>query len=168
MYAYMLLEPFALPPARLPCCALLCCSACCRGSGDILAVGDATGRIVFWHGARDALQRRPQHDGSSSAAGGAADAAGAAMQPQPEPAEGPKLSQATVHWHAEAVCCLAFSPDDAYLLSGGHEGVLVVWDISSGRRTYLPRLGELPPLLLPPMLTAHSCCWLIVLLACCT
>ena len=124
-------------------------------------MGDATGRIVFWHGVRDALQRRPQHDGSGSAAAaaGAADAAGEAMQPQPQPqpdpAEGPKLSQATVHWHAEAVCCLAFSPDDAYLLSGGHEGVLVVWDISSGRRTYLPRLGELPLLLL-----RAACAWL--------
>ena len=85
-------------------------------------------------------------------------------------------ARATVHWHAEPVCCMAFSPDDAFLLSGervqaaqgsvaagaacslqlrglqvtladapsagGHEGVLVVWDLSNGRRTYLPRLGE--------------------------
>lgn len=80
-------------------------------------------------------------------------------------------ARATVHWHAEPVCSMAFSPDDAYLLSGaqalirtealerlgwwlgvntnhprcagGHEGVLVIWDLSNGRRTYLPRLGKL-------------------------
>jgi NET1-associated nuclear protein 1 (U3 small nucleolar RNA-associated protein 17) len=48
---------------------------------------------------------------------------------------------ATVHWHAHAVGALVFSLDGAYLLSGGQEAVLVIWDVVSGRRAYLPRLG---------------------------
>ena len=48
---------------------------------------------------------------------------------------------ATVHWHAHAVGALTFSIDGAYLLSGGQEAVLVIWDVNSGRRAYLPRLG---------------------------
>lgn len=72
-----------LVPARL----------CCRDSGDVLAVGDVTGRIVFWHGIREAVD---------------------AVESGAEPA----LPQATVHWHAEPVCCLEFSPDGTYMLSG--------------------------------------------------
>jgi NET1-associated nuclear protein 1 (U3 small nucleolar RNA-associated protein 17) len=39
------------------------------------------------------------------------------------------------------VGCLSFTADGAYLLSGGAESVLVVWQLEEGRRTYLPRLG---------------------------
>jgi hypothetical protein len=28
------------------------------------------------------------------------------------------------------------------MAAGGHEGVLVVWNVSSGQRAYLPRLGK--------------------------
>ena len=36
---------------------------------------------------------------------------------------------------------LVFTIDGAYLLSGGLEGVLVMWQLESGARNYLPRLG---------------------------
>lgn len=120
-------------------------------------MGDATGRILLWRGVQAGLLAR-------AASGNEVDGAD-------EPAAEQLRARATVHWHAEPVCCMAFSPDDAYLLSGvsgitgvadlpwscwslavsnvrtlaaagGHEGVLVIWDLSNGKRTYLPRLGK--------------------------
>lgn len=70
-------------------------------------MGDVTGRIVLWHGVGAALRSRL--------------AAGRA-QPATDLAEATselKLARTTVHWHAEPVCCLAFSGDGTYLLSGG-------------------------------------------------
>ncbi|PKI83948.1 NET1-associated nuclear protein 1 [Malassezia vespertilionis] len=53
----------------------------------------------------------------------------------------------TLHWHAHAVAALEYTPDGAQLLSGGEEGVLVLWRLHSGNvagnddREYVPRLG---------------------------
>lgn len=51
--------------------------------------------------------------------------------------------------HSCAHCCpliavtsLAVSGDKLQLYSGGKEGVLVLWRVSTGEHTYLPRLGE--------------------------
>ena len=65
----------------------------------MVAAGDATGRVVFWHGVQSAIQQTV--DGAEQVA---ADSSG--------------VSQTTVHWHAEALCCLAFSANDAFLLTG--------------------------------------------------
>eukprot|EP00897_Mesotaenium_endlicherianum_P009189 jgi/Mesen1/8299/ME000451S07507 len=47
----------------------------------------------------------------------------------------------TYHWHAHGVRVLAYSEDGVYLLSGGQEQVLVMWQLETGARQYLPRLG---------------------------
>ena len=70
-------------------------------SEEILAAGDASGRILIWRGLSGAVHR--------SAVG--------------EPIGDVPCS--TVHWHAHPVGALAFSPDSHYLLSGGQEHVLV-------------------------------------------
>lgn len=46
-----------------------------------------------------------------------------------------------LHWHAHAVTALAFTPNGAYLLSGGEEATLVVWQIESKHQEFIPRLG---------------------------
>eukprot|EP01052_Picozoa_sp_SAG31_P044959 SAG31_NODE_8030_length_1537_cov_1.116134_2_plen_150_part_01 len=46
-----------------------------------------------------------------------------------------------LHWHAHAVTSLAFSVDGTYLISGGHEAVLVTWQLGTRNRSFLPRLG---------------------------
>ncbi|CBZ55367.1 putative WD domain, G-beta repeat-containing protein [Neospora caninum Liverpool] len=52
------------------------------------------------------------------------------------------LSPVILHWHAHAVTALAFSADGMLLLSGGEEGVLVLWHIRQAfHRQFLPRLG---------------------------
>jgi NET1-associated nuclear protein 1 (U3 small nucleolar RNA-associated protein 17) len=45
------------------------------------------------------------------------------------------------HWHAHAVSSLAFTPNGAYLISGGEEAVMVIWQISSQHKEFVPRLG---------------------------
>ncbi|CAF0845741.1 unnamed protein product [Adineta steineri] len=46
-----------------------------------------------------------------------------------------------LHWHSLPVLCLGFSFDGSYLLSGGHECVLVKWLYRKSEPTFLPRLG---------------------------
>jgi NET1-associated nuclear protein 1 (U3 small nucleolar RNA-associated protein 17) len=48
---------------------------------------------------------------------------------------------AVLHWHASAVTSLAFSIDGTNMLSGGHEAVLVTWQLATRNRSFLPRLG---------------------------
>lgn len=47
----------------------------------------------------------------------------------------------TLRWHMDAVLAVAFSADDVYLLSGGHEKVLVFWHLELDRTQFLPRLS---------------------------
>jgi NET1-associated nuclear protein 1 (U3 small nucleolar RNA-associated protein 17) len=44
--------------------------------------------------------------------------------------------------HAHAVAALAFSPNGAYLLSGGEESILVIWSIENDQKVFIPRLGS--------------------------
>lgn len=46
-----------------------------------------------------------------------------------------------MHWHAHAASSLTFTNEGSYLLSGGEEAVLVVWQHSTGNKRFLPRLG---------------------------
>jgi NET1-associated nuclear protein 1 (U3 small nucleolar RNA-associated protein 17) len=50
--------------------------------------------------------------------------------------------QRTLHWHANEVTDMAFTSAGQYLLSGGEEAVMVLWQVESGLRQYLPRLGD--------------------------
>ncbi|KAH7334387.1 quinon protein alcohol dehydrogenase-like superfamily [Rhizoctonia solani] len=51
------------------------------------------------------------------------------------------VATTTLHWHAHAVSALSFAPSGAQLVSGGEEAVLVVWQLHSGQREYIPRVG---------------------------
>ncbi|KAK3085404.1 hypothetical protein FSP39_002835 [Pinctada imbricata] len=65
-----------------------------------------------------------------------------------------KTVKSTDHWHSLPVQCLKFTAEGkliytpylftvegSYLLSGGHECVLVKWQFDNNNREYLPRLG---------------------------
>ncbi len=45
-----------------------------------------------------------------------------------------------LHWHRDAVSSLKFSRDGNYLISGGTETVLVLWQLETGKTQFLPHL----------------------------
>lgn len=94
-------------------------------SENVFATGNEKGQIRVWY---NVLPRPTSEDGEDQvmSAMGAND---------DEP------TTSTLHWHAHAVSSLAFTPNGAYLLSGGREAVLVLWQLHSGHQEYVPRLG---------------------------
>lgn len=83
------------------------------GRDQVLAAGDASGRIMLWHNFADHLVAAQQQQ---QAARKEQQAQQEALLPPP---------RATWHWHAHAVRCLVFSSDSTYLMSGGQEAVMV-------------------------------------------
>ncbi|KAK4541199.1 hypothetical protein LTR36_008273 [Oleoguttula mirabilis] len=45
-----------------------------------------------------------------------------------------------LHWHREAVSAVKLSQDGNYLISGGKETVLVLWQLETGKKQFLPHL----------------------------
>ncbi|KAJ9513928.1 hypothetical protein QJQ45_021053, partial [Haematococcus lacustris] len=91
---------------------------------SVLAAGDDSGRILIWRDLAAALpedKRAGLHSGK--------------LRPKAP------LPCTTLHWHAAAVGCLAFSPDAVFLRSGGQEAVMVQWQLEGSKPTFLPRLG---------------------------
>jgi NET1-associated nuclear protein 1 (U3 small nucleolar RNA-associated protein 17) len=67
-----------------------------------------------------------------------------------------KCVSASMHWHAHAVTALAFNGEGDHVYSGGREGVLVSWQLRSGARSFLPRLGAA----LLSVAVSHDARWL--------
>ncbi len=93
-----------------------------------IAAGDTSGRIVIWHNlagavaaatAAAATPAKPSAGAAAAAGGGGEDGSGGAAAAGQGQQQQQLAPAATVHWHAHAVGCLAFSVDGSYLLSGG-------------------------------------------------
>lgn len=119
----------------------------------IVAAGDVTGRILIWRGF-----------GCRTFAIGNELGSGRSMDDKEEKpgvrGNDDADSCTTWHWHPAEVNILMFSSDGAYLYSGGKEGVLVVWQLDTGKKKFLPRIGS--PLLYftcspDPSLSSISC-----------
>ncbi|KAI8008573.1 WD repeat-containing protein 75 [Camellia lanceoleosa] len=119
----------------------------------IVAAGDETGRILIWWG----FGNKAFSLGSKLINGGLTNN----EDDRPGVRGHDDADSCTMwHWHSAEVKLLLFSPDGAYLYSGGKEGVLVVWQLDTGKKKFLPRIGS--PLLffinsLDPSLSAISC-----------
>ncbi|KAK6522640.1 hypothetical protein TWF281_002076 [Arthrobotrys megalospora] len=87
-------------------------SAAATIQGDV-AIGDNTGQIFVYH---DILNP----SGPTSSA---------------------KVVKSKLHWHRTGVGCIKYSKDGTYLISGGRETVLVLWQLSTSARQTLPNLG---------------------------
>ncbi|XP_042421943.1 WD repeat-containing protein 75-like isoform X2 [Zingiber officinale] len=119
----------------------------------MVAGGDDTGRILIWYnfGREKFAQNLQNLKGTKN--------------PSDEVKPGVRNNDdvdscTTWHWHPSEVKFLHFSSDGAYLYSGGNEGVIVVWQIDTGKKKFKPRLGS--PLLYftespDPSLSCVSC-----------
>lgn len=47
-----------------------------------------------------------------------------------------------LHWHRDSVSAVKFSHDGNYLISGGKETVLVLWQLETGKQQFLPHLAS--------------------------
>ncbi|CAJ2649782.1 unnamed protein product [Trifolium pratense] len=101
----------------------------------IVAAGDVTGRILIFRGfgaqnfqENGELLNRTSMTGEECKPG----------VRQNDDAE----SCSTWHWHSSGVNLLSFSSDGVYLYSGGKEGVLVFWQLDTGKKKFLPRIGS--------------------------
>ncbi|KAI9923452.1 hypothetical protein MW887_009313 [Aspergillus wentii] len=47
-----------------------------------------------------------------------------------------------LHWHRGSVNTVRWSKDGNYVISGGHESVMVLWQLDTGRKQYLPHLSS--------------------------
>ncbi|KAF9882978.1 hypothetical protein FE257_004363 [Aspergillus nanangensis] len=47
-----------------------------------------------------------------------------------------------LHWHRDPVSAVRWSRDGNYIISGGSETVLVLWQLDTGRKQYLPHLSS--------------------------
>jgi len=103
-----------------------------------MAMGDATGRIILLHAGEGGGGGGLGGDASASGRGAAGGSGGPGVPRTPRSSQ---MVTTTWHWHRDAVSCLCFGAGGAMLLSGGAEGVVVIWDVSTGNRRFLPRLG---------------------------
>ncbi|PNS13767.1 hypothetical protein CAC42_3260 [Sphaceloma murrayae] len=54
---------------------------------------------------------------------------------------GPLPTPRILHWHRESVRAVKWSRDGNYLISGGRETVLCIWQLATGKRQFLPHLS---------------------------
>lgn len=91
---------------------------------ELFATGDSEGQIRLWYCLNPSAA--PYH----GRAGG-----------RKRVLKAPTAPTTVLHWHAHAVGDLSFTPNGAYLLSGGEEAVLVVWQLHTGHKEFIPRIG---------------------------
>ncbi|XP_010276147.1 PREDICTED: WD repeat-containing protein 75 [Nelumbo nucifera] len=119
----------------------------------ILAGGDVTGRILIWRGFGKRIFSANEKQINGRVVKHGEERPGVIGDDDAD-------SCSTWHWHAAEVNALSFSSDGVYLYSGGREGVLVVWQLDTGKKRYLSRIGS--PLLYftyspDPSLSLISC-----------
>ncbi|KAL2864865.1 WD40 repeat domain-containing protein [Aspergillus lucknowensis] len=56
--------------------------------------------------------------------------------------EGKTAAPRRLHWHRDPVRAVRWSKDGNYVISGGHEPVMVLWQLDSGRKQFLPHLSS--------------------------
>ncbi|OOF91054.1 hypothetical protein ASPCADRAFT_211656 [Aspergillus carbonarius ITEM 5010] len=55
---------------------------------------------------------------------------------------GKNLTPRRLHWHRSCVNSVRWSKDGNYIISGGNESVMVLWQLDTGRKQFLPHLSS--------------------------
>ncbi len=97
------------------------CITTCQATGVVIT-GHEKGEITVWHNMPQWIRSNALVDNDESAS------------------YDPPVSTIW-HWHAHAVQDLQISLDGNYLYSGGDEAVLVMWQMQTGIKAFVPRLG---------------------------
>lgn len=72
-------------------------------------------------------------------------------------ADAASLMPRILHWHREAVASLKWSQDGSYIISGGRETTLVLWQLETGKKQFLPHLtAEIERLTVSPSGTSYA------------
>ncbi|GAD99622.1 hypothetical protein PVAR5_8344 [Paecilomyces variotii No. 5] len=87
--------------------------------GVDLVLGDSSGAILIYQDVVNSLSRRENT----------------------QETEDRSLVFRKLHWHRGAVMALRWSRDGNYLISGGSESVMVLWQLDTGRKQFLPHLS---------------------------
>ncbi|KAF8337985.1 uncharacterized protein EI90DRAFT_3041236 [Cantharellus anzutake] len=85
----------------------------CHPGKEIFATGDERGKIEIWFCLNGSQKSGKYRNAPTS----------------------------TMHWHFQPMKALTFTANENTLLSGGGEGVLVIWDVESQNRQFIPRVG---------------------------
>ncbi|MQL92234.1 hypothetical protein Taro_024859 [Colocasia esculenta] len=109
----------------------------------MVAGGDVTGRILIWRGFGKQRFSESTHQFNTIKHRDEEERPGVRGHDDAD-------ISSTWHWHSAEVKFLSFSSDGAYLYSGGREGVIVVWQLDTGKKRFLPRIGS------PLLYFAHS------------
>eukprot|EP00741_Cyanophora_paradoxa_P011292 tig00020554_g10907.t1 len=136
--------PFRIrgPPGRLPLLSLGCnqqkLAAAYGKSIEVFDLATRTSKSISAHQPVSAIAMHP-----STAQLAVADKRGQITLSGVGGSEDQASVQSKFHWHANAIGALVFTPDGRDLLSGGQEGVVVVWNVESRSRHFFPRLGQI-------------------------
>lgn len=80
---------------------------------QFVATGDDIGEIIFWYCFDEPKENSQALDSITT----------------------------TFHWHAHQLNTILFDSTGSHMYSGGQEMVLVIWQLESGKKDFLPRLG---------------------------
>ena len=106
-----------------------------------VATGDISGNIVLWRGVVASFADRQETGQIRGSWAFRGKPSHRTAQSEGKGAAATTTMTTNLHWHSHQVNCLAFSSRGDMLLSGGNEAVFVAWHLSTGAKTFLPRLG---------------------------
>jgi len=90
---------------------------------DCIATGTSSGKIILWYNYLQAIMANNDENNNFNSKSHF------------------KPTMNILHWHSLPVLSLCFTTEGSFLLSGGHECVLVKWMYKSGQKVFKPRLG---------------------------
>ncbi|EIT72310.1 quinon protein alcohol dehydrogenase-like superfamily [Aspergillus flavus] len=116
-------------PVNISCVDIRCSTASSRVEGQSvnskkgptsidLALGSSDGSILIYHDILNLVGKEEHRRGEKT------------MTPR------------RLHWHRDLVNVVRWSIDGNYVISGGHESVMVLWQLDTGRKQFLPHLSS--------------------------